>query len=120
MTTNDNRSRGGRYVTGHSIDPGAEFVFVQYRGHTLQGSYEGGFVYSRKPFLAASAKPRVAKVARVSARVLAFDTLRCAFALARCVCESPLSPFVSCFPPLKSFENSAVVSVYNVDKRENQ
>ncbi|CAB1098654.1 unnamed protein product [Ectocarpus sp. CCAP 1310/34] len=52
------------YVTGHSTDPGEEFVFVQYRGHTLQGSYDGGFVYARKPYLPKSALAKVAKVAR--------------------------------------------------------
>lgn len=55
-----------RYVTGLSDDPGAEFVFVQYKGHTLQGSYEGGFVYARKPYLPSAALAKVTKVARVS------------------------------------------------------
>lgn len=54
-----------RYVTGHSTDPGEEFVFVQYRGHTLQGSYDGGFVYARKPYLPKTALAKVARVARV-------------------------------------------------------
>lgn len=54
-----------RYVTGQSNDPGQEFVFVQYKGHTLQGSYDGGFVYARKPYLPSSALAKVAKVARV-------------------------------------------------------
>lgn len=54
-----------RYVTGQSSDPGGEFVFVQYKGHTLQGSYDGGFVYARKPYLPSSALVKVAKVARV-------------------------------------------------------
>lgn len=62
-----NRSR---YVTGQSNDPGGEFVFVQYKGHTLQGSYDGGFVYARKPFLPSSALVKVAKVARVSSYIL--------------------------------------------------
>lgn len=52
------------YVTGHSNDPGQEFVFVQYKGHTLQGSYYGGFVYARKPYLPRTAMDKVAKVAR--------------------------------------------------------
>ncbi|CAN0120199.1 unnamed protein product [Pylaiella littoralis] len=52
------------YVTGESTDPGEEFVFVQYKGHTLQGSYDGGFVYARKPFLPKSALGKVAKVAK--------------------------------------------------------
>nr|BDS38361.1 violaxanthin deepoxidase like protein [synthetic construct] len=52
------------YVTGHSTDPGEEFVFVQYKGHTLQGSYDGGFVYARKPTLPSTALAKVAKVAR--------------------------------------------------------
>lgn len=55
----------GRYVTGQSTDPGAEFVFVQYKGHTLQGSYDGGFVYARKPFLPSAALAKVSRVARV-------------------------------------------------------
>lgn len=54
-----------RYVTGHSNDPGQEFVFVQYKGHTLQGSYDGGFVYARKPYLPSAALDKVARVARV-------------------------------------------------------
>lgn len=54
-----------RYVTGQSTDPGAEFVFVQYKGHTLQGSYDGGFVYSRKPYLPSAALAKVSRVARV-------------------------------------------------------
>lgn len=57
-----------RYVTGESTDPGEEFVFVQYKGHTLQGSYDGGFVYARKPFLPKSALGKVAKVAKVTPR----------------------------------------------------
>lgn len=52
-------------MTGHSADPGAEFVFVQYKGHTLQGSYDGGFVYARKPVLPSSALAKVARVAKV-------------------------------------------------------
>ncbi|CAM9962160.1 unnamed protein product, partial [Hapterophycus canaliculatus] len=52
------------YVTGLSTDPGEEFVFVQYRGHTLQGSYEGGFVYARKPSLPKTAMAKVARVAK--------------------------------------------------------
>lgn len=55
-----------RYVTGQSTDPGEEFVFVQYKGHTLQGSYDGGFVYARKPFLPKSALAKVARVAKVT------------------------------------------------------
>ncbi|CAM9135222.1 unnamed protein product, partial [Discosporangium mesarthrocarpum] len=52
------------YVTGLSDDPGSEFVFVQYKGHTLQGSYEGSFVYARKPTLPSGALAKVSKVAR--------------------------------------------------------
>ncbi|CAM9701673.1 unnamed protein product, partial [Choristocarpus tenellus] len=52
------------YVTGLSEDPGMEFVFVQYKGHTLQGSYDGGFVYAKKPTLPKGALSKVAKVAR--------------------------------------------------------
>lgn len=61
-----------RYVTGHSNDPGQEFVFVQYKGHTLQGSYYGGFVYARKPYLPRTAMDKVAKVARVSEFIACF------------------------------------------------
>ncbi|CAM9381655.1 unnamed protein product [Chrysoparadoxa australica] len=52
------------YVTGLSEEPGKEFVFVQYKGHTLQGSYEGGFVYAKQPRLPDAAKPAVARVAK--------------------------------------------------------
>lgn len=55
-------------MTGQSTDPGEEFVFVQYKGHTLQGSYDGGFVYARKPFLPKSALAKVARVAKVTQR----------------------------------------------------
>ena len=58
-------TKNNRYVTGQSTDPGAEFVFVQYKGHTLQGSYDGGFVYARKPFLPSAALAKVSRVARV-------------------------------------------------------
>lgn len=49
---------------------------MQYRGHTLQGSYDGGFVYARKPTLPKTALAKVAKVARVSLIRLAC-LLRC-------------------------------------------
>lgn len=41
-------------------------MFVQYKGHTLQGSYDGGFVYARKPTLPTTAMAKVSRVARVS------------------------------------------------------
>lgn len=44
---------------------------MQYRGHTLQGSYDGGFVYARKPYLPKSALAKVARVARVRRSLVA-------------------------------------------------
>ena len=35
------------------------FVLVAYKGHTLQGNYEGSFVYSKEPILPAAAVPAV-------------------------------------------------------------
>lgn len=84
-----------RYVTGQSTDPGEEFVFVQYRGHTLQGSYDGGFVYARKPFLPKTALSKVARVARVSlvrkplcdlVLELSFSVLFSGYSVCVCVC----------------------------------
>lgn len=36
-----------------------EFKLVAYRGHTLQGNYEGAFVYAKEPVLPAEAIPAV-------------------------------------------------------------
>jgi VDE lipocalin domain len=48
-------------------------VLVRYKGHTLQGSYEGGFVYSRYAQLPQSAEPAVFAAAR--AQGIAPDSL---------------------------------------------
>jgi VDE lipocalin domain len=53
-----------RYVTAAGTEPGAEWVLVRYKGHTLQGSYDGGFVYARGASLPATAEPAVHAAAR--------------------------------------------------------
>ena len=35
------------------------FKLVAYKGHTLQGNYEGAFVYAKEPILPAAAVPAV-------------------------------------------------------------
>jgi hypothetical protein len=40
------------------------FKFVYYTGHTLQGNYEGAFVYARTPELPPELMPAVSRVAR--------------------------------------------------------
>lgn len=90
-------------------------MFVQYKGHTLQGSYDGGFVYARKPYLPSSAMVKVAKVARVRFFVLCCFVLflfvlrpgvLCLFCLYLCFvclsCPSVLSAFL-CFEILVLF-----------------
>jgi hypothetical protein len=52
------------YVIGANDKPGDEFVFVQYQGRTLQGSYKGGFVYAKAPQLSAAARSQVNDIAR--------------------------------------------------------
>lgn len=39
------------------------FKLVAYKGHTLQGNYEGAFVYSKEPVLPEAARPAVATAA---------------------------------------------------------
>lgn len=53
------------YIVGESdgekgIPP---FKLVAYKGHTLQGNYEGAFVYSKEPVLPAAAVPAVQEAA---------------------------------------------------------
>lgn len=53
------------YIIGESngdkdIPP---FKLVAYKGHTLQGNYEGSFVYSKEPILPAAAIPAVKEAA---------------------------------------------------------
>ncbi|KAG5179765.1 Violaxanthin de-epoxidase-domain-containing protein [Tribonema minus] len=54
------------YVAAAGAEPGAEFVLVRYRGHTLQGTYDGGFVYAREPALPQRAAAAVRDAARVA------------------------------------------------------
>ena len=39
-----------------------EFKVVAYKGHTLQGNYEGSFIYTKEPVLPAAAVPAVKDV----------------------------------------------------------
>jgi len=53
------------YIIGESdgskgIPP---FKLVAYKGHTLQGNYEGSFVYSKEPVLPSAAIPAVREAA---------------------------------------------------------
>lgn len=50
-----------RYIIGESDGKGniPPFVLVAYKGHTLQGNYEGSFVYSKEPILPEAAIPAV-------------------------------------------------------------
>jgi hypothetical protein len=50
-----------RYIIGESDGKGdvPPFKLVAYKGHTLQGNYEGAFVYSRESKLPAAAIPAV-------------------------------------------------------------
>jgi len=53
------------YIVGES-DGGKgipQFKLVAYKGHTLQGNYEGAFVYSKEPVLPAAAIPAVQEAA---------------------------------------------------------
>jgi hypothetical protein len=49
------------YIVGESDGKGdvPPFVLVAYKGHTLQGNYEGSFVYSKEPQLPEAAVPAV-------------------------------------------------------------
>ena len=53
------------YIVGESdgkndVPP---FKLVAYKGHTLQGNYEGAFVYAKEPKLPEAAKPAVREAA---------------------------------------------------------
>lgn len=52
------------YIIGESDGKGGipEFKVVAYKGHTLQGNYEGSFVYAKEPVLPAAAIPAVKDV----------------------------------------------------------
>jgi hypothetical protein len=49
------------YILGQSDGKGEvpPFVVVAYKGHTLQGNYEGAFVYAKEPVLPDAARPTV-------------------------------------------------------------
>jgi hypothetical protein len=49
------------YVIGESDGKGdvPAFKLVAYKGHTLQGNYEGAFVYAKEPIIPAKAVPAV-------------------------------------------------------------
>lgn len=50
------------YIVGESDDKNPDippFKLVAYRGHTLQGNYDGAFVYAKTPKLDDKAKPYV-------------------------------------------------------------
>ena len=51
------------YIIGESDGKGdiPPFKLVAYKGHTLQGNYEGSFVYAKEPILPAAAIPAVRK-----------------------------------------------------------
>mmetsp|Transcript_34741 Transcript_34741/g.84226 ORF Transcript_34741/g.84226 Transcript_34741/m.84226 type:complete len:390 (-) Transcript_34741:1950-3119(-) len=53
------------YIIGESDGKGEvpPFVLVAYKGHTLQGNYEGSFVYSKEPKLPEAAIPAVREAA---------------------------------------------------------
>lgn len=53
------------YIIGESDGTGdiPPFVLVAYKGHTLQGNYEGSFVYAKEPILPAAAIPAVKEAA---------------------------------------------------------
>lgn len=48
------------------------FKLVAYRGHTLQGNYEGAFVYAKEPVTPEAAKPAIREAAAKAG--LNFDT----------------------------------------------
>ena len=49
------------YILGESDGKGEvpPFKLVAYKGHTLQGNYEGAFVYAKSPVLPEAAKPAI-------------------------------------------------------------
>jgi len=49
------------YIIGESDGKGdvPAFKLVAYKGHTLQGNYEGSFVYAKQPVLPSAAIPAV-------------------------------------------------------------
>jgi len=53
------------YIVGESDGKNdiPQFKLVAYKGHTLQGNYEGAFVYSKEPVLPAAAIPAVKEAA---------------------------------------------------------
>ena len=53
------------YILGESDGKGEvpPFKLVAYKGHTLQGNYEGAFVYSKEPVLPEAARPAVREAA---------------------------------------------------------
>ena len=53
------------YIVGESDGSKGipEFKLVAYKGHTLQGNYEGSFVYSKEPILPEAAIPAVKEAA---------------------------------------------------------
>lgn len=53
------------YIIGESDGKGdvPEFKLVAYKGHTLQGNYEGSFVYAKEAILPAKAVPAVTAAA---------------------------------------------------------
>ena len=54
------------YIVGESDgnkDGIPPFKLVAYKGHTLQGNYEGAFVYAKEPVLPAAAIPAVKEAA---------------------------------------------------------
>jgi hypothetical protein len=53
------------YILGESDGAGEipAFKLVGYKGHTLQGNYEGAFVYAKEPVLPDAAKPAVRNAA---------------------------------------------------------
>ena len=52
------------YIIGESDGKGdvPEFKVVAYKGHTLQGNYEGSFIYAKEPVLPSAAIPAVKDV----------------------------------------------------------
>lgn len=53
------------YILGESDGSGdvPPFKLVAYKGHTLQGNYEGAFVYAKEPVLPEAAKPAIREAA---------------------------------------------------------
>ena len=53
------------YILGESDGKGEipAFKLVAYKGHTLQGNYEGAFVYAKEPILPDAARPAVRQAA---------------------------------------------------------